>query len=160
MQSKARGRKRSAGLLAYRRRAGLVEVFLVHPGGPFWRGKDEGAWSIPKGECSDDEAGMDAAAREFREKTGFDVGAGPFIPLGTVRQPGGKLVEAWAVEFDLDERELVSNSFMIEWPPGSGMQRRFPEVDRGAWFSLKDANAKLLKGQLRLLDHFGKAVPA
>jgi len=158
--SKSKSRKRSAGLLAYRRRAGLIEVFLVHPGGPFWAGKDDGSWSIPKGECSEGEEGIDAAVREFSEETGFYVDAGPFIPLGVARQSGGKFVEAWAVEFDLDARKLISNTFVIEWPPRSGRQRRFPEVDRGAWFSIEGARAKLLKGQHRFLDQLMKAVRA
>jgi predicted NUDIX family NTP pyrophosphohydrolase len=143
--------KRSAGLLMYRRRAGGVEVFLVHPGGPIWANKDEGAWTIPKGVYDDDEEPLDAAKREFQEETGFRV-SGPFLSLGSVRQKSGKIVTAWAFEGDCLASELVSNSCEIEWPPRSGRQLTIPEVDRGEWFGLADARRVLREEQRPLLD--------
>jgi predicted NUDIX family NTP pyrophosphohydrolase len=143
--------KRAAGLLAYRRGAAGVEVFLVHPGGPFWAKKDAGAWSIPKGEYPDDEPPLAAARREFEEETGVPVD-GAFEPLDPIRQPGGKTVIAFAVEADLDASSVRSNRFTLEWPPRSGRMQEFPEVDRAAWFALAEARAKILKGQLPLLD--------
>jgi predicted NUDIX family NTP pyrophosphohydrolase len=143
--------KISAGILLYRRRSGALEVFLVHPGGPFWAKKDDGAWSIPKGEVEGDEALLDAARREFREETGFDVD-GRFAPLSPVRQPGGKIVHAWAVAGDADPLALRSNRFPLEWPPRSGRMQEFPEIDRAAWFDLAAARLKLTRGQLPLLD--------
>lgn len=142
--------KRSAGLLLYRRRTGL-EVFLVHPGGPFWAKKDLGAWSIPKGEYADNEEPLAAAQREFAEETGQAV-SGAFLELGTVRQPSGKLVTAWAVEGEFDPASLVSNTCTIEWPPRSGKSLEIPEVDRGAWFPLDAAREKLIAGQRPFLD--------
>jgi predicted NUDIX family NTP pyrophosphohydrolase len=141
----------SAGLLLFRRRPSGVEALLVHPGGPYWAKKDDGAWSIPKGEFSDDEDPLAAARREFREETGVDV-AGEFVPLEPVRQAGGKLVVAWALEADFDPAALKSNTFSMEWPPKSGRQQQFPEVDRAAWFDLDTARQKILKSQHRLLD--------
>ena len=141
--------KRSAGLLLYRRSNGL-EVFLVHPGGPFWARKDRGAWSIPKGEYGPDEEPLAAAQREFAEETGQAV-TGQFMELGTVRQPGGKFVSAWALEGDIDPAALVSNTCTIEWPPRSGKKIEIPEVDRGAWFPLPSAHEKILAGQRPLL---------
>jgi predicted NUDIX family NTP pyrophosphohydrolase len=138
--------QRSAGLLLYRRGAAGPEVLLVHPGGPFWVRKDEGAWSIPKGLLDDGEEPLAAAIREFAEETGL-VPAGPFTALGTFRQPGGKLVLAWAAEGDFDVAALRSNHFSMEWPPRSGLTRRFPEVDRAGWFGPDDAMRKILKGQ-------------
>jgi len=143
-------RKQSAGLLLYRRAAGTIEVFLVHPGGPFWAKKDAGAWSIPKGEYGTQEDPLAAARREFQEETGFPVD-GAFVALGEVKQPGGKIVSAWALEHDLDSTQIRSNTFELEWPPKSGKLREFPEVDRGAWFELQEAQGKILKGQLELL---------
>lgn len=143
--------KISAGLLLYRRRPGGGEVFLVHPGGPFWAKKDAGAWSIPKGEASPGEALLAAAQREFEEETGLRV-TGDFHALEPVRQPGGKLVYAWAVEADCDADAIRSNSFEMEWPPRSGRKRTFPEVDRAAWLDLPRAREKINKGQLPLLD--------
>ena len=142
--------KRSAGLLLYRRRTGL-EVFLVHPGGPFWAKKDLGAWSIPKGEYADNEEPLAAAQREFAEETGQAV-CGVFLELGTVRQPSGKLVTAWAVEGEFDPASLVSNTCTIEWPPRSGKSLEIPEVDRAAWFPLAEAREKLIAGQRPFLD--------
>jgi len=144
--------KRSAGLLVYREASsGSLEVFLVHPGGPFWKNKDEGAWSIPKGEFTDEEDPLTSAKREFREETGFDID-GAFEPLQPVKQAGGKTVYAWAVKGDLDAAAVRSNRFALEWPPGSGKVREFPEVDRGAWFGLDVARHKVVKGQVDLLD--------
>ena len=143
--------KRSAGILMYRRRGGSLEVFLVHPGGPFWKNKDDGAWQIPKGELATDEEPLLCARREFEEETGFSAD-GEFTELGTFRQPGGKHVQAWAVEGDCDPARLVSNEFEMEWPPRSGRRQSFPEVDRGGWFGIDEARGKLLLGQLPVLD--------
>ena len=137
----------------FRRKANGVEVFLVHPGGPMWARKDEGAWTIPKGEYSDDEEPLMAAQREFREETGFEA-RGEFLDLGTVKQMGGKLVIAWAVEGDCDPAKLTSNLCSIEWPPRSGKMIEIPEVDRGAWFSLAAARTAILKSQQPFLDVF------
>ena len=144
--------KRSAGVILYRLRTG-VEVFLVHPGGPFWVKKDEGAWSIPKGEHQDGEESIDVARREFFEETGFEV-SGDFVEIGSVKQTGGKVVTAWAVEGDCDPVLLRSNLFEMEWPPRSGRIQSFPEVDRGGWFSLGEAKRRILKSQEPLLDMF------
>src|SRR5918996_4285271 len=138
--------KTSAGLLMFRLRAGEPEVFLVHPGGPFWANKDEGAWSIPKGEFSGGEEPLAAAQREFAEETGCPV-HGPFIPLTPVTQRGGKVVHAWAVEGDCDPTQLRSNVFSLEWPPKSGKHQQFPEVDRAGWFSIPAALRKLTAAQ-------------
>ncbi len=142
--------KRSAGLLLYRKKPAL-EVFLVHPGGPFWAKKDLGAWSIPKGEYVDGENPADAARREFQEETGFTA-QGQLIPLGEVKQAGGKIVAAWASEGNLDPSKLVSNTFALEWPPHRKKTMDIPEVDRGAWFSLEEAGKRLLKSQIPFLD--------
>jgi len=123
----------------------------VHPGGPFWAGKDAGAWTVPKGEYVDGEAALDAAKREFTEETGF-VARGEFIDLGVVRQASGKLVNAWAFEGDCDPRELKSNFCEIEWPPRSGKRIEIPEVDRGEWFSAEEARKRILKSQMGFLD--------
>jgi predicted NUDIX family NTP pyrophosphohydrolase len=141
----------SAGLLLFRQGGKQLEIFLVHPGGPFWRNKDRGAWSIPKGECAPGEDPLLAARRELREETGFDVD-GPFTSLRPVRQAGGKIVQAWAAQADLDPSRLVSNTFTTEWPPRSGRQQQFPEVDRAAWFALDEARVRILAGQIPLLD--------
>lgn len=145
--------KRSAGVLLYRRRGAELEVFLVHPGGPFWRKKDNGAWTIPKGAIEPGEEPLAAARREFAEETGFALD-GDFVELGSFKQPGGKIVAVWALEGDCDPAELVSNEFEMEWPPRSGSCARFPEVDRGAWFGVEEAREKLLVGQRPLLDAF------
>jgi len=144
--------KRSAGLLLYRVLDGVPEVLIGHPGGPFWARKDEGAWSIPKGEYAEDEDPWTAAQREFREEIGFDVPAGPRIELAPVKQPGGKIVTAFAVRGDLDVTHSTSNTFELEWPRGSGKIREFPEIDRVAWLSVSEARLKLLTGQRPLLD--------
>ena len=141
----------SAGLLIYRHGAGGLEVFLVHPGGPFWRAKDQGAWSIPKGELADGENPLGAAQRELREETGFEV-PGPFLALPPVRQAGGKIVKAWAVEAGVDPERIASNTFTIEWPPRSGRQQTFPEVDRAAWFTVAEARERINAGQVPLLE--------
>jgi predicted NUDIX family NTP pyrophosphohydrolase len=143
--------KRSAGVLVYRRRAGGPEVFLVHPGGPFWAKKDAAAWSMPKGEHDEAEDPLAAALREFAEETGQTV-AGDFLALGEFRQPGGKRVTVFAVEGDIDPVTIVSNQFPLEWPPRSGKTQMFPEVDRAAWFPLAEARAKLHKGLVPVLD--------
>ena len=143
--------KRSAGLILYREAAAGVEVLLVHPGGPFWAKKDDGAWSIPKGEIDDGEDALAAAIREFTEETGAEP-TGDFLALAPIRQSGGKTVQAWALRSDFDVLALKSNLFSMEWPPRSGRQEQFPEVDRAAWFTLEVARAKILKGQLPLLD--------
>lgn len=140
--------KRSAGLLMYRRNPDL-EVFLAHPGGPFWAKKD--AWTIPKGEYEPGERALEAAVREFQEETGFEPRP-PFLELGEIRQPSGKIVTAWAFEGDCDPSRLISNTCMIEWPPRSGKQMEIPEVDRGVWFRIEDARRKIFKGQEKLLD--------
>jgi predicted NUDIX family NTP pyrophosphohydrolase len=142
--------KRSAGLLMYRRKEGL-EVFLVHPGGPFWAKKDLGAWSIPKGEYEVDEEPLAAARREFEEETGIPA-TGNFIELGELRQPGGKVVSAWAFEGDFDANDLRSNTFEMEWPPRSGRKMEFPEVDRGSWYSVEEARRRLTPGQIIFVD--------
>jgi len=135
----------------YRRRNGEIEVFLVHPGGPFWEKKDEGAWTVPKGEYASDEDPLAAAIREFREETGFSPGT-DFLKLGEIRQASGKLVTAWAFQGDCDPAKLVSNFCQIEWPPRSGRQIEVPEVDRGAWFSIPVARTRILKSQEPFLD--------
>jgi predicted NUDIX family NTP pyrophosphohydrolase len=143
----------SAGLLLYRIGAGGVEVLIGHPGGPFWARKDEAAWSIPKGEYTDDEDPWVAAQREFVEEIGLPVPEGPRIALPPVKQSGGKIVTAFAVEADLDVTGSVSNTFELEWPKGSGRFKEFPELDRVGWFSIAEAQVKLLKGQRPLLTY-------
>ena len=142
--------KRSAGLLLYRLKNGRLEVLLVHPGGPYWAKKDDGAWSIPKGEYTEGEEPLAAARREFEEETGI-CPEGEAIPLGTIRQPGGKLVTAFAMEGDLDASAIRSNTFSMEWPPRSGRMQTFPEVDRAGWFEKEEAERKILRGQLPIL---------
>ena len=152
-------KKQSAGILLYRRRAGELEVLLVHPGGPFWAKKDAGAWSIPKGEVGAGEDPLDVARREFLEETGSAV-QGDFAALVPIEQRGGKTVHAWAVEGDFDVATLASNTFSMEWPPRSGRQREFPEVDRAGWFPLPAAREKLLEAQCAFLDELEKLRPA
>ncbi len=141
----------SAGLLLYRRKNNVDEVFLVHPGGPLWARKDFGAWSIPKGLVDKDEELFEAAKREFYEETGFTA-TGPFFPLTPVKLKSGKLVFAWTVEGDCDPRKMKSNTFTMEWPPRSGKQQAFPEVDRAAWFALDEAKQRITPGQTALLE--------
>jgi len=147
--------RQSAGLLVYRRRGETVELLLVHPGGPFWAKKDDGAWSIPKGEYADGEDPLEAAIREFREETAMNV-SGPFRALTPVKQSGGKIVRAWAVEGDFDASAIKSNLFSLEWPPRSGRMQSFPEVDRAAWLRLDLARRKILRGQAPLLEELEK----
>lgn len=142
---------RSAGILAYRTPHDRLEVLLVHPGGPYWRKKDLGAWSIPKGEYGSDECPEQAARREFSEELGITLSA-PLLSLGEIRQRGGKFVQAFAVEFDVDVAAIHSNTFEIEWPPRSGKRQSFPEVDRAEWFDLSTARDKINEGQRPLLD--------
>jgi predicted NUDIX family NTP pyrophosphohydrolase len=144
--------KLSAGLLLYRVNDGVVEVLIAHPGGPFWARKDDGAWSIPKGEYDHGDDPWAAAQREFEEETGSAPPIGPRIDLAPVKQPGGKVVTAFAVPGDLDPAGAHSNTFELEWPRGSGQMHSFPEVDRVEWFPVARARTKLLKGQLYLLD--------
>lgn len=146
--------KTSAGLLLYRTGPTGLELLLVHPGGPFWANKDDGAWSIPKGELEDGEAPLAAALREVREELGVEI-TGEFLALTPVRQPGGKTVHAWAVRADFDPAVLRSQTFEMDWPPRSGRQQTFPEVDRAAWFTIDEAKRKILKGQLPLIDEAG-----
>ena len=143
--------KQSAGLLMYRRRGGAPEVLLVHPGGPFWASKDQGAWSIPKGEYEPGEDPLVAARREFAEETGI-VPEGEFVALTPLRQRAGKIVHAFAIEGDLDPETIRSNTFVMEWPPRSGRQQEFPEVDRAGWFPLEEAKQKLLAAQAALVE--------
>jgi predicted NUDIX family NTP pyrophosphohydrolase len=147
--------KRSAGLLMYRWRNRELQVFLVHPGGPFWAKKDMGAWSISKGECVDGEIPLEAAKREFHEETGFTA-QGTFLELGTVQQSGGKVVHAWAFEGDADPGAMVSNRCQVEWPPRSGRMIEIPEMDRGDWFSMDEARERILKSQAPFLDRLSE----
>ena len=153
----ADGRNLSAGLLLYRRPPGGLELFLAHPGGPFWRGRDAGAWTIPKGLVAPGEELLDAARREFEEETGI-VPREPFLPLGSVRQKPGKVIHAWAWEGDADPAAIVSNTTSCEWPRGSGRSLTFPEVDRCAWFAPGAARAKLNPAQAELIDRLEAAL--
>ena len=141
----------SGGILLFRFRDGKLEVLLVHPGGPFWIRKDEGAWSMPKGLFEEQESPLDAAKREFKEETGF-VADGAFIELGELKQPSRKIVHAWALEMDLDETNVVSNKFSLEWPKRSGVIREYPEIDRAYWFDIDQARKKIQKGQMGFID--------
>ncbi|HZW11408.1 MAG TPA: NUDIX domain-containing protein [Phycisphaerales bacterium] len=146
----------SAGLLLFRERGSRLEVLLAHPGGPYWAMRDDGAWSIPKGELMAGEDPLAAARREFREETGFEPAQG-CIPLGSIRQRGGKVVHAWAVEQDLDPSGFRSDTFTLEWPPRSGRRGAFPEIDRLEWFPIEVARSKILPAQAALLDQLGAA---
>ncbi len=143
--------KTSAGILLFRRKNSVLEVFLVHPGGPFFAHKDAGYWSVPKGEIDEGEDALATAQREFTEETGCTA-AGALIPLAPVRQKNGKIVLAWAVEGDCDANAIRSNTFSLEWPPGSGRRHEFPEVDRAAWFAIPDAKKMMNEAQTALLD--------
>ncbi|MBW2065173.1 MAG: NUDIX domain-containing protein [Deltaproteobacteria bacterium] len=147
--------KRSAGILMYRFSENGLEVFLVHPGGPLWAKKDLGAWSIPKGEYAEGEDPLDAARREFNEETGFHA-EGDFIPLTPIKQKGGKIISAWAVEGECDANKIRSNTFRMEWPPRSGKYREFPEVDRAEWFPIESAREKISTGQKGFLEELCK----
>jgi predicted NUDIX family NTP pyrophosphohydrolase len=149
--------RKSAGLLLFRRTAAAVEVLLVHPGGPLWAKKDEGAWSIPKGEIDAGEDPLAAARREFEEELGTPA-SGEFVELAPIRQASGKIVQAWAVEGDFDPATLTSGTFSMEWPPRSGHQQHFPEVDRAEWFSVNDAKRKINKAQTALLEQLVSVV--
>ena len=149
--------KTSAGLLMYRLAEDAVQVLLVHPGGPFWKKKDEGAWSIPKGEAEPGEDLLAVAQREFQEELGLEA-TGPFVELTPVKQKGGKVVHAWAFEGDCDPSQIASNTFTMEWPPKSGRQMEFPEVDRADFFDLETARKKVNPGQVPLLDELEKLV--
>ncbi|MDQ2864184.1 MAG: NUDIX domain-containing protein [Bacteroidota bacterium] len=143
-------KKQSAGLLLYRKYKNSLEVFLVHPGGPFWKNKDAGSWSIPKGEFDENENPLQAAIREFLEETGKSV-SGRFMKLNSVKQKSGKTVFAWAVEKNLDASAIISNTFEIIWPPRSGKLQKFPEVDKASWFSINEAKTKINSAQVALL---------
>jgi predicted NUDIX family NTP pyrophosphohydrolase len=147
----------SAGLLLFRSRNGSREVLLIHPGGPFWKRKDDGAWSLPKGEIEPGEEAIDVARREFREEVGHEPPAGPLIDLGWIRQAGGKVVHAWAAQGDLDPSTINSVGFEMEWPPSSGRKQTFPEVDRAEWFDLTLARRKILPAQATFIDRLEKA---
>jgi predicted NUDIX family NTP pyrophosphohydrolase len=150
---------RSAGILLYRRRAGRLEVLLAHPGGPFWRNRDDGAWTIPKGLVDTNESAEDAARREFREELGIEC-AGALVALGSVRQRSGKTVEAFAAEGDFETAALASNTFELVWPPRSGRTATFPEIDRAEWMTLPLARVKMLEAQRTLLDRLEALVGA
>lgn len=143
----------SAGILLFRYKNSHLEVMLVHPGGPFWAKKDDGAWSIPKGLFEEGETPLEVAKREFKEETGFDID-GEFIELGELKQPSRKIVHAWALEKDLDVTKIESNTFELEWPRNSGNVREYPEIDRGQWFSFNQAKKKILKGQVGFINAF------
>jgi predicted NUDIX family NTP pyrophosphohydrolase len=143
--------KKSAGLLPYRFRDGNLEVFLVHPGGPYWAKKDLGAWSIPKGEYGPDENPFAVAKREYQEETGFEAN-GDFLPLMDRKQPSGKIISAWAFQGDCDPEAITSNTFSLEWPPRSGQVQEFPEVDRAAWFDMDTARGMILTGQRGFIE--------
>lgn len=151
--------KQSAGILLYRKTGDEYEVLLVHPGGPFWAKRDDGVWSIPKGELDEEEEPLAAAKRELAEELGQHVPKGELTPLGEAKQPSGKAVHIWALKADLDADKIKSNMFMIDWPPRSGKKMEIPEVDRASWFSLSAATIKLVPGQLpflnRLAEHLG-----
>ncbi len=144
--------KVSAGLLLFRRRISVVEFLLAHPGGPYFARKDDGAWTLPKGGIEDGESPLQAAKREFFEETGFPLGGGPLIELGTIRQRSGKIVHAWAFEGDADPAQLCSETFELQWPPRSGLRQRFPEVDRVAFFVPEVARRKMIEAQSPFID--------
>ena len=150
--------KESSGIMMYRRGDSGIEVFLVHPGGPFWKKKDFGAWSVPKGEHSSEEDSLAAARREFREETGFSVD-GDFLPLAPLRQKSGKVIHAWAVEGACDPDRIQSNTFEIEWPPKSGVRTAFPEVDRAGWFGITEARRRIHPGQVGFIDELLRQLP-
>lgn len=150
-------RVHSGGILLFRFRGDELQVLLVHPGGPFWSGKDEGAWSIPKGVFEDNESPLEAAKREFKEETGYEV-TGRFINLGTILQPSKKIVHVWALQSDLDAALTTSNKFSMEWPRKSGIMKEFPEVDKAEWFDAKKARKKILKGQAAFIDRLLESI--
>jgi len=148
---------KSAGILLYRRYRGELQVFLAHPGGPFWTRKDLGAWTIPKGEIDEGEDPLAAAKREFAEEIGVTL-EGDFVALTPIKQKAGKTVLAWAIEGDCDPAALCSNTFSMEWPPKSGRQAEFPEVDRAEWFTIEEARVKILESQVPLLEELRSVV--
>lgn len=148
----------SAGIVLYRRIGGDLEVLLAHPGGPLYASRDEGHWTIPKGEPDPGEALTDAARREFSEETGQDLGDGPLLALGSIVQKGGKVVHAWAIEGDLDPGSASSETFEMTWPPGSGRLQSFPEIDRVAWFDPDEARRRIKAAQVPLLDRLDEAL--
>ncbi len=150
--------KKSAGLLLYRFVQHQLQVLLVHPGGPFWKNKDEGAWTIPKGELANDEPALEAAIREFTEETGYRP-EGPYRALKEVRQKSGKCIQAFAAKGEIDVSRITSNSFELEWPPRSGRKQQFPEVDKAAWFSLPEACQKINPAQAALLKELEELLP-
>ena len=147
----------SAGILLYKYVGRELQVLLVHPGGPFWKNKDEGAWSIPKGLHEGDENPLTTAKREFAEETGYEID-GKFIDLGEIRQPSRKVVHAWAIEHDLDAANISSNTFSLEWPKNSGNLQTYPEIDRAEWFNIDQARRRILKGQAAFLDRLLAAI--
>ncbi|HMJ46960.1 MAG TPA: NUDIX domain-containing protein [Ferruginibacter sp.] len=147
--------KKSAGILFYRLDNKRLEVFLVHPGGPFWKNKDNGTWSIPKGEFAENELPLDAAIREVKEETGISC-SGTFIELNHIKQKGGKIIYAWALEKEIDPVEITSNTFEIEWPPRTGQFKSFPEVDKGDWFKIKEAKEKINSAQTGFIDELAQ----
>ena len=149
--------QKSAGILLYRFKNNILEVLLVHPGGPFWKNKDEGAWSIPKGEFDDNEKALDAAIREMKEETGIVIN-GSFIELSPVKQKAGKLIYAFAKEYDLDTTQIKSNEFEMEWPPKSGKKKMFPEIDKAEWFTIKAAKEKINSGQWPLVEELSEKI--
>jgi predicted NUDIX family NTP pyrophosphohydrolase len=149
--------KKAAGVLLYRGKGSSLEVFLIHPGGPFWAKKDESSWSIPKGEFLENEDPLTAAKREFQEETGFSV-EGPFVSIGSVKQSSGKVVQAWACEGDVDAAAIQSNTFQLEWPPRSGKYQDFPEADRAEWFTMDVARKKILKVQMPFLQNLERVL--
>lgn len=153
-------KKQSAGILLYRRRPTGYEVFIVHPGGPFWAKKDKGSWSIPKGEFGDDEQPLAAAKREFEEETGSPPPDGTYTKLGEYKQLSGKIVHVFTLEADFDLETFKSNLFEMEWPPKSGSKQQFPEADKAAWVSLKTAAQKLVKGQVPCVEHLASTIGA
>jgi predicted NUDIX family NTP pyrophosphohydrolase len=156
----ARSQRRSAGILLHRRRGQRLEVLLVHPGGPFWARRDEGAWSIPKGEYTSEEDPLAAARREFEEELGTSPPSGPTQDLGEIRQKGGKVVRGFALQGDLDAEQITSNTFPLEWPPRSGRMIDVPEVDRAQWFTLQEAGKKINPAQVELLERLAASLPS
>jgi predicted NUDIX family NTP pyrophosphohydrolase len=150
--------KRSAGLLLFKSQTGELRVFLVHPGGPFWQNRDRGSWSIPKGEYVDGEDARAVALREFEEETGVTPPTGDLLALGEVRQAGGKIVTAWALEGEIDPEKIVSNTFETIWPPKSRRRETFPEIDRAGWFTLAEAEDKIIGGQRAFLERLAAAI--
>jgi predicted NUDIX family NTP pyrophosphohydrolase len=149
-------KKRSAGLIVYRRRKGQIEVLMAHMGAPWWAKKDAGAWTVPKGEIEEGEEPLATAKREFLEELGLDPPEGEYMALGDIEQQNNKTVTAWAVEGDLDANHVVSNTFETEWPPRSGKKQRFPEIDRAEWKNLEEAAAKSVRGQAELFKRLAE----